>query len=373
MTSLRYETEVRQLGGLMLVLSLAVMVFPMFDTTNRISLDITEDPIYNGDSALNILNWVLLVGDLCVIALGLLGMAIGFLTLTNGGMLSLTIFGLIWEQTAFIDWIGKMENLTYVYPNYASGDFDQAFSFSMGVLKMFFLCFMLYGSLGLVLFNLYAFQSGKGHTKNAAYYKSRLTFYSFMYLGHGLFPFLVQGTKIYIDVTEEGRESPLQPPVTVIGQPITHPEITISIGVLLTLIGMWGMLRGIGLAGNNSRAFQLAVGFGYFAYICCIVLTEFSIPGPAAAKSSMATVVFLNGNVMLAWLDEKARTVPEDMEEDYYQNDSDEAVGDQEQPLIKKEEDLVEGETTPKEAAPDEEAPEVEEVEEIEEVEAEAS
>lgn len=108
--NIRYDKEVRQIGGLMLILSLAVMIFPMYDTTSRISLDIDDNPLYSGEN--ETLNWVLLAGDLCIILLGMLGMAIGFMALTEGGVVFVTVIGLIWEQTALIDWIGKMYELT---------------------------------------------------------------------------------------------------------------------------------------------------------------------------------------------------------------------------------------------------------------------
>lgn len=340
MAGLRNKNAVTELGGLIMILSLAIMIFPMWDTTDRISLDLGTHPkgFYNKelDDERLILNYVLLGGDLCVIALGLLGIAIGFMTLTNGGMVCFTVLGLIWEQTSFIDWIGKMYNLKYVHPTYDS-DTDEAFFFSMDILKMFFACFLLYGSLGLALFNLFAFQTGKGYTKNAGYYRGRLLFYSFMYTGHGLFPFLTQGTYIYLLKKDEGLESPLTPPVMVAGQPITHPEITIATGVLLTLIGMWGMLRGLG-KGSKSRTFQVIIGFGYLAYICLIVLTEFSAAQPAAAKASMASAVFLNAHVIIAYLDEKASTTPEEMDKNYWE--SDEEI----QPFMDDSEEIIEEE-----------------------------
>ena len=97
----------------MMICSLAVMTFPILDTTMRISLPIGDNPKYDEETNKNwILNWVLLAGDLCVVALGLLGMGVGFMAVTDSGSKLLTLFAIIWEQTAFIDWIGKMYELS---------------------------------------------------------------------------------------------------------------------------------------------------------------------------------------------------------------------------------------------------------------------
>eukprot|EP00980_Cylindrotheca_fusiformis_P021897 scaffold8740_cov113-Cylindrotheca_fusiformis.AAC.5 len=297
--NIRYDKEVRQIGAVMLILSLAVMIYPLNDATSRISLDISEKFSEGNES----LNWALLVGDLCVTILGLLGMAIGFMAITECGIVFVTVIGLIWEQTVFIDWIGKMYELSEGMYSEIGNDpsSNEQFFFSMGILKMFFLGFLLYGSLGLTLFNLYAFQTQRGHTKNAGYYRKRL------------------GSKVYL---ENEDDLPVTSPIiSVVGQPITHPEITVANGVLFTLIGMWGMARGFELVVNDNRYFQLAVGFSYVAYVATIILTEFSIGG-ASGMSSTAAVMAINGHIILAYLDQKAGTVPEEMDEDYYHDDA---------------------------------------------------
>jgi len=356
--NIRYDTEVRQIGGIMMALSMSIAVYPLLDATSRISLDIQDNPLYNGDSDNAALNWALLTGDIFVVILGLLGMAIGFMALTDGGIVFVTVIGLIWEQTAFVDWIAKMYALSeYAYKdirNNPSSDIqymdihnnpssDIQFSFSMQILRMIFLGVLRFGSLGLALFVLYSFQAGKGHLKNASYYRKRLVFYSFMYCAHGIFPYLVQGTKIYLDFK---KVLPVKaPPVNVVRYSITHPEITMGIGAIFTLVGIYGMARGLGLAPNDNRYFQLAVFAAYVAYLAAIVLTEFSIAG----QSHMATtagVDLLNGHIILSFLDQKAKTVPEQMDEDYYHDDAivTKTLGNERAPLSENDEEEVEAE-----------------------------
>lgn len=185
---------------------------------------------------------------------------------------------------------------------------------------MISLCFLLYGSLGLCFFNLFAFQTGKGYKQNKGYFKCRLLLYSFFYTVHGLVPFLIQGSKVYLDNKDALVDQRLQPPQPVVGQPISYPAMTIAMGCLFTIVGLWGMARGLCL-GGSGRLFQATVMFTYLAYMGSIVLTEFSING-ASGMASMATVVAVNGHVILMYLDHKASTMPEFIDADYYDGDS---------------------------------------------------
>ena len=97
----------------MMICSLAVMTFPVLDTTSRISLDLADGQYDSGNPNAD-LNYALLIGDLCVVALGLLGIGVGFMAVSDSGSKMLTMFAIVWEQTAFIDWIGKMYNLSRV-------------------------------------------------------------------------------------------------------------------------------------------------------------------------------------------------------------------------------------------------------------------
>ena len=111
--NIRYDTEVRQIGGIMMALSMSIAVYPLMDTTSRISLDMKDNELYDGSNGSNAaLNWALLGGDIAVVILGLLGMTIGFMALTEGGMKLVTIIGLILMQTVYVDWIAKMYALS---------------------------------------------------------------------------------------------------------------------------------------------------------------------------------------------------------------------------------------------------------------------
>lgn len=318
--NIRYDTEVRQIGGIMMALAMTLVFYPLFDTSIRLSSDFPDNDMYNGEDGA--LGWALLCGNVAVIVLGLLGMAIGFMALTDSGHKYITIVGLVWQQTAFMDWIAKMYELAVSMGIDESPSSTTEFYFSMGILKMFFLRFMQYGSLAVAMFTLFAFQSRKGHLKNASYYRKRLVFYSFMYAANGIFGYLVPGAKVYLDNEDNlPVKKPIEPLVIFVGQPITVPEITMAAGAVFALVGIYGMARGLGLAQTDNRYLQIAMVVAYILYLGAVVLTEFSIGGRVDAAMT-AGVEFMNGHIILSYLDQKAKTMPETMDEDYFHDDA---------------------------------------------------
>eukprot|EP00526_Cylindrotheca_closterium_P013822 CAMPEP_0113655098 /NCGR_PEP_ID=MMETSP0017_2-20120614/29511_1 /TAXON_ID=2856 /ORGANISM="Cylindrotheca closterium" /LENGTH=350 /DNA_ID=CAMNT_0000568295 /DNA_START=100 /DNA_END=1152 /DNA_ORIENTATION=+ /assembly_acc=CAM_ASM_000147 len=318
--NLRYDTEVRQIGGIMMVLAMSLVIYPLFDTSDRLSDNFPDNDRYNGDDGG--LAWALLCGNVAIIVLGLLGMAIGFMALTEAGHKYITVVGLVWQQTAFVDWVAKMYELAVTMGIDENPSSTTEFYFSMGILKMFFLKFMQYGSLAVTLFTLFAFQSRKGHLKNAAYYRKRLVIYSFFFAANGIFGYLVPGAKVYLDNEDNlPVKKPIKPLVVFVGQPITVPEITLAMGAIFALVGVYGMARGLGLAQNDNRYFQIAVAVAYIAYLGAVVLTEFSIGGRVAGAMA-AGVEVINCHIILSFLDQKAKTMPEEMDEDYFHDDA---------------------------------------------------
>ena len=100
--NLRHESDLRQLGGILFALAIGVLIFPLTDTVSLINGSAANDRIY----------YTMLIGDLCVVMLGLLCMGMAFaLVACDYSSAALTTAAIVWEQTVFIDWIGKMVNL----------------------------------------------------------------------------------------------------------------------------------------------------------------------------------------------------------------------------------------------------------------------
>lgn len=98
----RFKSDLRQMGGILFAFSAMALVFPLADYTNLVTGD--------GSTGGTTLSMVMLIGDICVLGVGLLGMAVGFGLLTDGGSANLTFVACVWEQTVFIEWISKMVN-----------------------------------------------------------------------------------------------------------------------------------------------------------------------------------------------------------------------------------------------------------------------
>jgi hypothetical protein len=105
----------------------------------------------------------------------------------------------------------------------------------------------------------------------------------------------------------------LDAPVGLVGGLIWYPEFHIVLGITFVGNGLYAMARGLGLFGNSSRLFQYSIGFNYVLYLVLVVLVEMSLAPGANPGAPIATVVTLNGHVLLAFLEEKARSTPEDI------------------------------------------------------------
>lgn len=81
------------------------------------------------------------------------------------------------------------------------------------------------------------------------------------------------------------------------------------------------MARGLGLAQNDNKYLQIGLLVVYAAYVAAICLTEYSIGGRSVGATT-AAIEAINGHILLSFLDQKAMTMPEKMDEDYFHDDA---------------------------------------------------
>jgi len=170
------------------------------------------------------------------------------------------------------------------------------------------------------LFSLYAYQSGKPEARNASYYRGRMGFYCGMLFIAG-FTQLVLGA--YIINNFGGGELEMGP-IAVAVFVVNFPAIAVFVGLIQILNAIWGLARYLKLGGlgqdKTCYAYQISVFIGWFLQFALQVLTEVSyLPGGAESQALAAiTTISVGLNLMPAYLDYKARTVPEKFDADYF-------------------------------------------------------
>lgn len=189
------------------------------------------------------------------------------------------------------------------------------------------------GSYAFMAFALFAYQVGKPTDRTASYYRSRMSFY-----GSGLalagFSQLLLGAYVLSKFGGGG----LVPAVRVAMYTVSFPEISITVGLIQLLMGIWGILRrfGILIQGPNNHIYQICAFFMWIFMLSMQVVTQvgFQPAGMFAPAAPSYACLYLGISIMSPYLDYKMRTTPEELPIDYYGINVDEAAaGEQEKAL----------------------------------------
>jgi len=197
---------------------------------------------------------------------------------------------------------------------------DNRFFGAMGILGILAYGFGFLGAPAFMQFALYAFRSGSPQSRDGAYYRGRLAFYSFVLFVAGLsqclLGFYVLGR--YGNELTEG-------PVSVAFYIVNVPGISIFVGLVQIINAVWGFLRSRQMMIMTSNvkdddSFQVSMALGWFLQLVLQVIVQpASLPGGVAALNAPTVAAFALGqNVMPAFLDYKARTMPESIDHAYY-------------------------------------------------------
>jgi hypothetical protein len=152
-------------------------------------------------------------------------------------------------------------------------------------------------------------------------------------------------------------KGPIVPAPNVAMFTITYPEISVTVGLVYMLNGLWGVGRAY--TKPNDDYFPMSLGFQWFLTVALMILTQISyLPLDTMAYAAPTRgCLMLAAHVMPAFLDFKARTTPEVFDNDYYGLDS--AVdkhADEEAPVESEEEegevDVKNVEEQPRRATP---------------------
>ena len=168
-------------------------------------------------------------------------------------------------------------------------------------------------------FALFAYQNGKQGERGGLYFFGRMSFYTFMLTLAGLSQLMLGCYLLH----NFGSGPLTAGPVGVAVYVVSFPEISIFVGLVQLINGVWGMIRSIfGSAhwGPNDNSYPIAIGFQWVCMLVLQIMTQVSYPpaGTVAAAAPAIACLSLGLNVMPAFLDHKMRNLPAVITEDYY-------------------------------------------------------
>lgn len=183
-------------------------------------------------------------------------------------------------------------------------------------------------------FALYAYQCGKPSARTSSYYKSRISFY-----GSGLalagFAQLLLGSYVLSKFGGGG----LVPPVRVAMFTVSFPEISITMGLIQLLMGIWALLRRFGflVQAADNYTYQICGFIMWILMLSMQIVTQvgYAEAGMFAPAAPSYACLYLGIALMSPFLDYKMKTTPEEFPADYYGMDAGETkeVAEKEPPL----------------------------------------
>jgi hypothetical protein len=311
------DTDKRGSAGALLAISITVAYFPLARLAPLINRG-------DGNTADSNTELALLIGNLCAVTMGIMGMTIGGMSLVHDYSTPfLTSAFLIFEQTALIPWLSDIVNIGqiaadgagFIPPMYNPTSADFWFVGAMGMIGAATFCLFLFGGLAFLGITLHSFQLGKPH--NGAYYRTRLVIYSLDLAIAGLAQ-LALGSYIIVNF----GSGPLPQAIGVAMFVVHFPEIAVFVGLIFFLNGCYGMYRGI--AGVDDHFFSYTMWFQYLCALVLMTLVQTSYaPGGAFAQAAPTIANLIFGvHLVPIYMDYMGRSVPDDDVLGYYKINS---------------------------------------------------
>lgn len=218
--------------------------------------------------------------------------------------------------------VGKLAQLPaddnkFIPQSYNPSDNDVQFVGAMGILAILTYGFTFVGAISFMVFCIHTYNVGKPEERSGSYFQGRMGFYSGMLAFAGLVQMLLGAfcrVRFGFDVLEDGH---IQAALLV----ITHPTMSIFAGLFQVLVGVWGVFRSVGYhQGPNDNGFQIFVAVQWILVLSiqCIAQIGYLPGGELAAAAPTFIAMSFALNVMPAFLDHKMRTLPLQLDADYY-------------------------------------------------------
>jgi hypothetical protein len=334
--TLRYESHLREFAALALLMGIVNIIQPLSNVTYLIA---------KGETPSDGTRLWILVGGLCLIAVGVVSVFFSYHFLVHNGhtdffMKNLLLVLLVGVQTGYVLYITYMvhfgknarkdvsENL-FIPLEYDPSESDVRVVASMAIFAVLTYAFALVGSLAFFLFAMYAFINGKPELRPATYFRGRMLFYSFVLALAG-FTQLLMGSYVHKNFADDSGELPYGS-IFVPFYVVMFPAINIVIGGLQTLFGLWGMLRSLHVSifvigtdhhetQSYDKTFQIAMFGSWFLQLVLQFITQIGYePGPDYGSAPQFFCLAVGLNLMPAYLDYKMRSLPEVIDKvEYY-------------------------------------------------------
>lgn len=319
----RYQSDTRQYGGLLMLLSFSQVVMPLAGLVSAFGQNgaNTNDPS-------QIPFWGMIAG-FCVFIFGVTGVFVGYMaTVHDYSSKNLNMFLMIILQTAWIGYITDMtavskgammpaETNGFIPLAYNPEDVDVQFVGTMGVIAIMVYGFGFVGSMAFMVWSLNAYTTGNPEIRSGNYFRGRMITYSAILAVAGLVQFLL-GTwcqaRFNMNTLDNG-------PVAVAFLIVSYPGISIYIGLLQMANGVWGIARARGyLNTTKNNIYQFLLGFQWINVLIFQDIAQIGyLPGGMLAPVAPFLACFSLGlTLMPAYLDHKMNTLPDTFPEDYY-------------------------------------------------------
>ncbi|KAL3902527.1 MAG: hypothetical protein SGILL_010791 [Bacillariaceae sp.] len=329
---MKMTADLRQMGGLLLLFSLAVTVFPQAGVAGLVGPDGTTPSEGMGLSAL--------IGGVFTLTMGFLGLVVGWcLTVFGGGHKYLTLLLALFIQLAYVPFVtdlvaigkGIKSETAFIPASLNPTPTDVLYTGVMAYFGIFGYAFGYLGAMAFLAFAIYAFQNNNPQARGGKYYKGRLVFYSMLqfFVGFGQF-----GLGAYLSA-KFGTQK-FDEPVNAAVYFIHYPILAMVVGAVDILNAVYGLIRGFGLMGTrpDDRSFHISSFVALFINFLGIMIQVSIGAGDAFAAAAPSLFVFTFAiHIFPAYLDHQMMTLPAELPMDYYSPNSTEKHIDLEEPM----------------------------------------
>lgn len=322
----RMKSDMRQLGGLLLVLGLGA-------AHSALALTAVLVEGMGGRSQFVGFRLPALCATIIQTALGMAAMGVGFATMiwtpvsarahlvvkilvgiVNLGPISFFIAAVRMGQGAK----EPPEESEFIPSSLSPSSDDLSFVVTMGIMALVSVCGTLIGGLTVVGLNLCAYLGKQPVDKHRGYYILRYAYYCILVVLGGISQLLLG---IYLGM--RFGWGPYDNAVHVAVYTVFFPCVTVVVGVVQTLYGIYGWCRALGwvtIQGKGDSSFMVAT---LVTWIITMVLQILLQPSYATgsefdAEGATYAAVYVGFFVMPAWLDYMVRHTPNRVDPAYF-------------------------------------------------------